>query len=214
MDEQTVAFSVVIGKIVGMLMLIVGGYLQIRYGYRVFKDSSSEDTGNTELTLGKFHLKTRSVGIVLMCTAAVWAWAAVSINPSIDKGEKSWRVYSSFEQNGLSAKISNLFGKTNDPKSVIKNPKEIEELFLKTIENEQAKNAKKPLAYLNNKPAVIDPSSVKVHLSDSLDPTVIAKTSSANTSANIEYRPIPKDNMIIFEPVLIKDKALDRNNKK
>lgn len=114
----------------------------------------------------------------------------------------------------VASKALTLSGKTEDPESVIKNPEQLEKLFLKAVEATLAKNSKEPLIYLYEKPAVIDLRSVRVQLSDSLDPTVTAKTSSSDVSANIEYRPILKDNMIIFEPVLIKDKVLDRTNKK
>lgn len=90
---------VVIAKTAGMLLLIGGGVLALIKGYELFKDGAGHGHESLVLQIKGVTVSARSVGSVVMATAAVWAWAGAHISPNFERSKDTLKIYS-FENSG------------------------------------------------------------------------------------------------------------------
>jgi hypothetical protein len=89
MDPVVVA---VFFKGTGTLLAMVFGFLIARYGYLLFRDGAGHGRDRVAIELGSLRLRAHSVGAIVMSTAFLWAWAGVSLSPSIQKVGDDWTV--------------------------------------------------------------------------------------------------------------------------
>jgi hypothetical protein len=99
--------AVVVVKGTGMLLLIAGGLFALAWGYRLFRDGAGHGPESLALEVGDLRFSARSVGSVVMATAAFWAWAGVYISPNLEREKDTLRIYS-FETSGVKIETPEL----------------------------------------------------------------------------------------------------------
>jgi len=100
----------IIVRAVAAFLLIVGGYLQIRYGYQLYKSPVGITPDSSAFEVGKIKLKPKSVGSVVMSTAFLWALCSVWVIPNYEQSSEGQKVFA-FRNEGIDLKVPVLSSK-------------------------------------------------------------------------------------------------------
>jgi len=198
MTEATLVLAIKGG---GMLLLIVGGFLQIFYGHRLYRSSSDLDPEKATIRLGKFSATTNSVGAFVMSTAVLWAWAAVVISPNLKKDGEKIEVTSistpniRFDSPALPAPTA-----LSAAKGDLRDASAMKSLFAESVKL-AAKDKKYPgLITLNRDLAQIDLGTLQTLTTETGAVLVTARVMTRSASARVAYAPQIKDDQVQFVP--------------
>lgn len=73
-------------KGIGMLLSIFAGLMTIRYGFHLYKDGAGSGKDHLAFELGNIKFTAHSVGSVVMSTAFLWGFIAMSMSPNYTDG--------------------------------------------------------------------------------------------------------------------------------
>ena len=184
-----------------MLLFIIGGIMQIKYGYKLYKDGTGSQKEKAILEFWKVKIRVNSAGALLMGTAALWAWAAVSISPNLEKAGDDWKIYS-LSTNNIEVTSpmfkSEVIGGT--PENVIKSSDKLKELLAGAIKEARSADGKVKNISLNGKSAFINLKSLKTFETETGEFLVTAEVGSEARGARLSFRPEVKENSIVFVP--------------
>jgi FKBP-type peptidyl-prolyl cis-trans isomerase len=125
-NDKTVALLI---DGIGMLGAIGAGCLQLHYGHLVFRSGSGPSAGRTKLRLGKWTVDTGSTGVAVMSLAALWAWAAIQMRPTLKNvSPESYEVVHKTKEPAVPVNDSNSpssgpSGQSREPQVVDTRPK-------------------------------------------------------------------------------------------
>lgn len=185
----------------GMVLLIIGGFVQIFYGHKLYRSTSELGPERATIRLGNFNATTNSVGAFVMSTAALWAWAAVVISPNLKKdGEKIEVVSIStpnvrFESPALPAPPP-----FNAAKNDLKDPSVVKSLFAESVKLAEKDQRFPGLVELNRNPARIDLGTLQTLTTEAGSVLVTARVVTDTDSARVAYAPQIRDDQVEFVP--------------
>lgn len=204
MDPVTLT---VIFKGAGMVLIILFGGLAVHYGFHLYRDGAGSGRDRYAIEIGPLKATANSVGSVVMATGFLWAWAAVTISPNLDKKGDEIRVYS-FETPAGELTSRELVVRVPKhkvpPDAQLKQPpslplNEVKGLLQNAVKAEEAKQGKS-VVYLAGKPATIDFGTLAATKGDRGNVQLTAAVKSDAKTEEISFDARVTDGKLIFVP--------------
>ncbi len=183
------AIAIIIVRGLGMVLLIAGGIACLHYGFRLYRRRTGSHSDLAEFEVGPVRISAHSVGSIVMATAFLWAWAGVTVCPSLEK------------RNGVTVVTSGFVWAPTDAPSasaVEQDPDRLQSLFRDAIKSQSG--GQDGALQVDGQPAQYDPASVKIRPTEPGKYAATVMAQSGSSSVELEFKPQMVGGRLAFVP--------------
>lgn len=193
----------IILRSVAAFLLIFGGYLQIRYGYKLYANEAGIQADESSFEVGNIKLRPRTVGSVVMSTAFLWAFCSLWAIPTYEKTPE-WQKVFSLRNPDIDLTIPVLLSKKIGNLNKLKDELVVLQAYRNAIENAKSSKTEPISLKIDNKPVEIKLGSYTTNKKGKEIEEIVQEIKTSKGNLSLKFKPEIKGRKLIFVPEDVK----------